>query len=109
MLPGGLALAAYGVWSKDDFQLRNGRDCLWRDRLSCSGCSDMRDFLHHPADKWRGGHTHMARTLAAAEGCHGNGVFGRELQPLPPVARWLWATVAGTVVSLFDEILSKEV
>lgn len=60
------------------------------------GTSDMRDFLHHPPDKMAWWYSHMTRMLAAYIATVT--AFSVVNFPfLPPVARWLWATVVGTV------------
>jgi hypothetical protein len=107
MLPGGLALVAYGV-------------CL---RMTSSfgivaivfgvigllfGMSDMRDFLHHPTDKWRGGTPYDENAVRLY--CHGNGVFGRELSiSTAPRRLALGDGRRDCGYRYLDEILSKEV
>jgi hypothetical protein len=60
------------------------------------GLSDIRDFLHHPADKMAWWYSHMTRMLSAyIATVTAFSVVNFEF--LPPLARWLWATVAGTV------------
>jgi len=57
---------------------------------------DMRNFLHHPADKMAWWYSHMTRMLAAyiATVTAFSVVNFKFLSPVP---RWLWATVAGTL------------
>jgi hypothetical protein len=60
------------------------------------GLSDIRDFLHHPADKMAWWYSHMTRMLSAyIATVTAFSVVNFEF--LPPIARWLWATVIGTV------------
>ena len=54
MLPGGLALVAYGVCLRMTSSFGMVAIVLGVIGL-LFGMSDMRDFLHHPTDKWRGG------------------------------------------------------
>ena len=60
------------------------------------GISDTRDFLHHPADKMAWWYSHMTRMLAAYIATV-TAFSVVNFQFLPPLARWLWATVAGTI------------
>jgi hypothetical protein len=54
MLSGGLALVAYGVCLRMTSSFGMVAIVLGVIGL-LFGISDMRDFLHHPTDKWRGG------------------------------------------------------
>jgi len=57
--------------------------------------SDMRDFLHHPGDKMAWWYSHMTRMLAAYIAAV-TAFSVVNMKFLPPVPRWLWATVIGT-------------
>ena len=60
------------------------------------GMSDMRDFLHPPADKMAWWYSHMTRMLSAYIATV-TAFSVVNFQFLPPVARWLWATMLGTL------------
>lgn len=60
------------------------------------GISDIREFLHHPPEKMAWWYSHMTRMLAAYIATV-TAFSVVNFQFLPPVARWLWATVVGTV------------
>jgi hypothetical protein len=60
------------------------------------GLSDIRDFRHPPADKMAWWYSHMTRMLAAYIATV-TAFSVVNFQFLPPLARWLWATVVGTV------------
>ena len=95
MLLGGLALVAYGVYLLMTSSF--GMVAIVFGVIGLLfGMSDMRDFLHHPADKMAWWYTHMTRMLAAYIATV-TAFSVVNFQFLPPVARWLWATVAGTV------------
>jgi hypothetical protein len=64
------------------------------------GMSDIRDFLHHPADKMAWWYTHMTRMLSAYIATV-TAFSVVNFQFLPSLVGWLWATVAGLWVSLF--------
>ena len=95
MLLGSLALVAYGVYlmvtsSFGIVAIVFGVIGLWLAML------DMRDFLHHPADKMAWWYSHMTRMLSAyIAAVTAFSVVNFKL--LPPVPRWLWATVLGTL------------
>jgi len=94
MLLGDLALVAYGVCLMMTSNF--GMVAIVFGVIGLLfGMSDMRDFLHHPADKMAWWYTHMARMLAAYIATV-TAFSVVNFQFLPPVARWLWATVAGT-------------
>lgn len=57
--------------------------------------SDIRDFLHHPEDKKAWWYSHMTRMLAAYIATV-TAFSVVNFKFLPPVPRWLWATVIGT-------------
>lgn len=58
--------------------------------------ADIRAFLNHPADKQAWWYTHMTRMLAAYIATV-TAFSVVNFQFLPPVVRWLWATVVGTL------------
>jgi hypothetical protein len=60
------------------------------------GLSDIRDFRHPPADKMAWWYSHMTRMLAAYIATV-TAFSVVNFKFLPPIARWLWATVVGTV------------
>ena len=61
------------------------------------GLSDVRDFLHPPTEKMAWWYSHMTRMLAAYIATV-TAFSVVNFKFLPPVPRWLWATVVGTVV-----------
>ena len=64
MLLGGLALVAYGVYLMMTSSF--GMVAIVFGVIGLLfGMSDMRDFLHHPADKMAWWYSHMTRMLAA--------------------------------------------
>jgi hypothetical protein len=60
------------------------------------GMSDIRGFRHRPADKMAWWYSHMTRMLAAYIATV-TAFSVVNFRFLPPVARWLWATVVGSV------------
>jgi uncharacterized membrane protein YsdA (DUF1294 family) len=95
MLPGVLALVAYGVCRMMTSNF--GMVAIVFGVIGLLfGMSAMRDFLHHPADKMAWWYTHMTRMLTAYIATV-TAFSVVNFQFLPPIARWLWATVAGTV------------
>lgn len=60
------------------------------------GMSDIRDFLHPSSEKMAWWYSHMTRMLAAYIATV-TAFSVVNFKFLPPVPRWLWATVAGTV------------
>jgi hypothetical protein len=92
----------------DDFQLRNGRDCFWRDR------SLVRDIGHARFSSSPGGQNGVVvqpyDENAGRLYCHGNGVFGRELSiSTAPSGLALGDGRRDRGYRYLDEILSKEV
>ena len=59
------------------------------------GLSDIRDFLHPPTEKMGWWYSHMTRMLAAYIATV-TAFSVVNFKFLPPVPRWLWATVVGT-------------
>ncbi len=57
---------------------------------------DIYEFRHHPADKMAWWYSHMTRMLAAYIATV-TAFSVVNFKFLPPVPRWLWATVVGTV------------
>ncbi len=57
---------------------------------------DIREFRHHPADKMAWWYSHMTRMMAAYIATV-TAFSVVNFKFLPPVPRWLWATVVGTV------------
>ena len=57
--------------------------------------ADVRDFLHHPADKMAWWYSHMTRMLAAYIAAV-TAFSVVNFKFLPPVPRWLWPTLVGT-------------
>ena len=95
MLPGGLALVAYGVYLMTTSSF--GMVAIVFGVIGLLfGMSDMRDFLHHPADKMAWWYSHMTRMLAAYIATV-TAFSVVNFQFLPHLVGWLWATVAGTV------------
>ena len=95
MLAGSLTLLAYGVYlaltsSLGTVAIVFGAIGLWL------GANDVRDFLNHPADKQAWWYTHMVRMLSAYIATV-TAFSVVNFKFLPPVSRWLWATVIGTV------------
>jgi hypothetical protein len=95
MLLGSLALVAYGV-----YRMLTSSFGIVAIVFGIIGfllaLSDVREFLHHPADKMAWWYSHMTRMLAAyiATVTAFSVVNFKFLSPVP---RWLWATVVGTV------------
>ena len=94
MLLGSLALVVYGIYlmvtsSFGIVAIVFGVIGLWLASL------DVRDFLHHPADKKAWWYSHMTRMLAAYIAAV-TAFSVVNFKFLPPVPRWLWATVVGT-------------
>ena len=59
------------------------------------GLSDIRDFRRHPPEKMAWWYSHMARMLSAYIATV-TAFSVVNFRFLPPVPRWLWATVVGT-------------
>ena len=94
MLLGSLALVVYGIYlivtsSFGIVAIVFGLIGLWLAGL------DVRDFLHHPADKKAWWYSHMTRMLSAYIAAV-TAFSVVNFKFLPPVPRWLWATVVGT-------------
>ena len=58
--------------------------------------SDVREFLHHPADKMAWWYGHMTRMMAAYIATV-TAFSVVNMKFLPQVTRWLWPTVIGTI------------
>ena len=95
MLLGSLALIAYGI-----YRMLTSSSGIVAIVFGVIGLllaiSDVRDFLHHPADKMGWWYSHMTRMLAAYIATI-TAFSVVNFKFLPPVARWLWATGAGTI------------
>jgi hypothetical protein len=95
MLVGSLALIAYGI----HLMLTSGFGIVaivFGVIGFLFGLSDIRDFLHHPPEKMAWWYSHMTRMLAAYIATV-TAFSVVNFKFLPPVPRWLWATVVGTV------------
>ena len=95
MLVGSLALIAYGV----HLMLTSGFGIVaivFGVIGFLFGLSDIREFRHHPTDKMAWWYSHMTRMLAAYIATV-TAFSVVNFKFLPPVPRWLWATVVGTV------------
>lgn len=95
MLLGSLALIAYGV-----YRMLTSSFGVVAIVFGVIGLllaiSDLREFLHHPADKMAWWYSHMTRMLAAYIAAV-TAFSVVNFKFLPPVPRWLWATAVGTV------------
>ena len=95
MLLGGVALVGYGVYS-----LQTSGFGMVAVIFGITGLilaiSDSRAFLHPPADKRAWWFTHMRRMLAAYIATV-TAFSAVNFQFLPPLARWLWPTVIGSI------------
>jgi hypothetical protein len=94
MIVGSLALIAQGVLammssSAGVVPLVFGVIGLWL------AASDVREFLHHPADKMAWWYSHMTRMMAAYIATV-TAFSVVNMKFLPQVTRWLWPTVIGT-------------
>jgi Predicted membrane protein (DUF2306) len=95
MLLGSLALIAYGVYQMLTSSF--GMVAIVFGVIGLLfGISDIRDFLHHPPEKMAWWYSHMTRMLAAYIATV-TAFSVVNFKFLPPLPRWLWATVAGTV------------
>ncbi|MEN3369156.1 MAG: hypothetical protein V7609_1299 [Verrucomicrobiota bacterium] len=95
MLLGSLALVAYGIYLMLTSSFGIVAMVFGVIGLLLA-LSDLRDFRHHPADKMAWWYSHMARMLAAYIAAV-TAFSVVNFKFLPPLPRWLWATVAGTV------------
>lgn len=94
MILGSLALIAHGLYGMltSNFGLVAivfGVIGLWL------AASDVREFLHHPADKMAWWYSHMTRMIAAYIATV-TAFSVVNMKFLPLVTRWLWPTVIGT-------------
>ena len=94
MIAGSLALVAHGVYGMltSNFGIVAivfGIIGLW-----LAG-TDVREFLHHPADKMAWWYSHMTRMMAAYIATV-TAFSVVNMKFLPQVTRWLWPTVIGT-------------
>lgn len=95
MLLGSLALVAYGVYLMLTSSF--GMVAIVFGVIGfLFGMSDIRQFRHHPADKMAWWYSHMGRMLAAYIATV-TAFSVVNFKFLPPLPRWLWATVVGTV------------
>ena len=94
MVLGSLALVAYGIYLMVTSGVGVVAIVFGAIGLVLA-LSDMRDFLHHPADKKAWWYSHMTRMLAAYIAAV-TAFSVVNFKFLPPVPRWLWATVVGT-------------
>ena len=95
MLAGSLMLLGYGIYLAFTSSLGTVAIVFGAIGLFL-GVNDVRDFLHHPADHQAWWYTHMVRMLSAYIATV-TAFSVVNFKFLPPVARWLWATVVGTV------------
>jgi hypothetical protein len=96
MLLGSLALIAYGVYLMLTSSF--GLVAIVFGVIGfLFGLSDIRDFLHPPTEKMAWWYSHMTRMLAAYIATV-TAFSVVNFRFLPPVPRWLWPTVVGTVV-----------
>ena len=95
MLAGSLGLIAYGV-----YQMLTSSMGVVAIVFGVIGfllaMADVRDFRHHPTDKMAWWYSHMTRMLSAYIAAV-TAFSVVNFKFLPPVPRWLWATVVGTV------------
>ncbi len=94
MILGSLGLIAHGVYGMltSNFgvvAIVFGVIGLWL------AASDVREFLHHPADKMAWWYSHMTRMIAAYIATV-TAFSVVNMKFLPQVTRWLWPTVIGT-------------
>lgn len=95
MLLGSLALVAYGVYRMLTSSF--GIVALVFGGLGLLvAIRDIYEFRHHPEDKQAWWYSHMTRMLAAYIATV-TAFSVVNFKFLPPLPRWLWATVAGTV------------
>jgi hypothetical protein len=95
MLLGSLALATYGVYLTLTSSF--GMVAIVFGVIGfLFGMSDIRDFLHPPTEKMGWWYSHMTRMLSAYIATV-TAFSVVNFKFLPPVPRWLWATVVGTV------------
>lgn len=94
MLVGSLTLVAYGVFLMLTSSFGTVAVVFGTIGIFLA-INDIRAFLHHPAEKQAWWYTHMTRMLAAYIATV-TAFSVVNFQFLPPVARWLWATIVGT-------------
>lgn len=95
MLLGSLALIVYGVYLMMTSSF--GMVAIVFGVIGfLFGISDVRDFLHPPSEKMAWWYSHMTRMLAAYIATV-TAFSVVNFKFLPPVPRWLWPTVVGTV------------
>ncbi|HYJ03823.1 MAG TPA: DUF2306 domain-containing protein [Chthoniobacterales bacterium] len=96
MLLGSLALIAYGVYLMLTSSI--GIVAIVFGIIGfLFGLSDIRDFLRPPTEKMAWWYSHMTRMLSAYIATV-TAFSVVNFKFLPPVPRWLWPTVVGTVV-----------
>ena len=94
MLVGSVALLAYGAYLMLTSSL--GMVALVFGALGLLfAIRDIHEFRHHPADKQAWWYSHMARMLAAYIAAV-TAFSVVNFHFLPPIMRWLWATIVGT-------------
>ena len=94
MIIGSIALIAYGTYgmltsSFGIVAIVFGVIGLWL------AASDVRELLHHPADKMAWWYSHMTRMISAYIAAV-TAFSVVNMKFLPQVTRWLWPTVIGT-------------
>jgi hypothetical protein len=94
MLTGSLALLAYGAYLMLTSSF--GTVALVFGALGLFfAVRDIYEFRHHPADKQAWWYSHMTRMLAAYIATV-TAFSVVNFHFLPPITRWLWATIVGT-------------
>jgi hypothetical protein len=95
MLLGGLVLVAYGMYLMVTSSF--GMVAIIFGVIGfLFGMSDIRDFVHPPGEKMAWWYSHMGRMLSAYIATV-TAFSVVNFKFLPPVPRWLWPTVAGTI------------
>jgi len=95
MLIGSLTLVAYGVYLMLTSSFGTVAIVFGAIGIFLA-MTDIRAFLNHPTEKQAWWYTHMTRMLAAYIATV-TAFSVVNFQFLPPVARWLWATIVGTL------------
>ncbi len=95
MLAGSITLIAYGIYLTLTSSFGTVAIVFGAIGISLAA-ADARAFLNQPTDKKAWWYTHMTRMLGAYIATV-TAFSVVNFQFLPPVARWLWATVVGTL------------
>jgi hypothetical protein len=95
MLAGSVTLIAYGIYLTLTSSFGTVAIVFGAIGISLAA-ADARAFLNQPTDKKAWWYTHMTRMLGAYIATV-TAFSVVNFQFLPPVARWLWATVVGTL------------